>query len=151
ERVPCTRARLGAWNDTTHAASPVCCSGSLSLCDSNPRTYRGCIRLKTYVLRDLLPPIPPVAILPTSILPQQVDPLVGPPRFQAVDGFIAHHRLAAERDIEVDLTAEEAETALRGDPFLHQRIAGVLLYRAQPPGDRHTVLLGEPCHGRAPV
>jgi hypothetical protein len=73
-----------------------------------------------------LPPIPPIPILPAPILPQEVDSVLGPPYFQAVDRFIARHLLAAERDIEVDLATEEAETAFRGDSFLHHRIAGVL-------------------------
>src|SRR5262245_10979262 len=40
--------------------------------------------------------------------------------------IITRHLLAEELDIEVNLSAEEAETAFRRDPFLHQRIAGVL-------------------------
>ena len=34
----------------THTQTPRMCGGSLSLCDSNPRTHRGCIWLKTQVL-----------------------------------------------------------------------------------------------------
>ena len=56
------------------------CIGSLSLCDSNPRTHRGRIRLKTQVLREIFPPIP---VLPAPVLPQQVDPVLRPPDFQA--------------------------------------------------------------------
>src|SRR5215475_7740627 len=96
----------------------VTCSRSLSLCDSNPRTHWGCIRLKAYVLRDLLAPIPPIAILPAPVLPQQVDSVVGSPDFQAVHRFIACDLLAPDGRIEVDLAAEEAKTALGGDPFL---------------------------------
>jgi hypothetical protein len=73
-----------------------------------------------------LAPIPPITILPAPVLPQQVDPVVGSPDFQAVYRFIARDLLATEGHIEVDLTAEEAKTALGGDPFLHHRIAGIL-------------------------
>lgn len=66
--------------------------------------------------------MPPGAILPATICPQPVDLLVGTPDFQAVDRFIARNVLAAERRIEVDLTAEEAQTALGSDLFLHQCI-----------------------------
>src|SRR6266581_1167392 len=107
----------------THTEITLCCSGSLSLCDSNPRTHRGRIRLKAQGLRELLPPIP---ILPAPILPQEVDPVLGPPDFQTLDRFIARHLLAAEGHIEVDLATEEPQTALGGDPFLHHRIPGVL-------------------------
>jgi hypothetical protein len=57
----------------THTQTPRMCGGSLSLCDSNPRTHRGCIWLKTQVLQELFPPIP---ILPAPVLPQQVDPVL---------------------------------------------------------------------------
>jgi hypothetical protein len=52
--------------------------------------------------------------------------VVGPPDFQAVHRFIACDLLATEGYIVVDLAAEEAQTALGGDPFLHQRIASIL-------------------------
>src|SRR6266700_4764291 len=107
------------WDPLPTRTAPqkrICCSGSLSLCDSNPRTHRGRIGLKAQVLRQLFPPIP---ILPASVLPQQVDTVLRPPDFQPLDRFIARHRLATEGHIEVDLTAEEPKTALGGDPFLH--------------------------------
>ena len=87
----------------------------MSLCDSNPRTHRRRIGLKAQVLRDLFPPIP---VLPAPVLPQEVDPVLRPPDFQALDRFIARDLLATEGHIEVDLTAEEPKTAFGSDPFL---------------------------------
>src|SRR6478672_10351323 len=102
---------------STAPQTMLSCSGSLSLCDSNPRTHWRRIPLKAQVLWELLAPISPISILPAPILPQQVDPVLRPPDFQALDRFITRHYLAPERDIEINLAAEEAETALGGDPF----------------------------------
>src|SRR5688500_18352379 len=70
------------------------CSGSLSLCDSNLRTHRRRMWLKATVRRECLSPIPPVAILPPTVFPQQVDLLVSTMGFQAVDRFITRDVLA---------------------------------------------------------
>jgi len=64
--------------------------------------------------------------LPSTIFPQQIHLLVGTPGFQAVDRFIARDILAAERRIEVHLTAEQTQTARWADPLLHHLIAGIL-------------------------
>jgi hypothetical protein len=75
----------------------------------------------------------------------------GPPDFQALDRFITRDHLVTERPIEVDLAAEEIETALGGHSFLHHGIARVLFQEVADLRDGHTVLLGEPRHGRASV
>src|SRR5215468_4000463 len=73
----------------------------------------------------------------------------GPPDFQALDRFITRDHLATERPIEVDLAAEEIETALGGHPLLHHGIAGVLFQGVENPRDSHAVLFGEPRQGWA--
>src|SRR5215831_15745338 len=75
----------------------------------------------------------------------------GPPDFQAIDRFITRDHLVTERPIEVDVAAEEIETALRGHPFLHHGIAGVLFQGVEDPWDGRPVLFGEPRQGRAPL
>jgi hypothetical protein len=57
-------------------------------------------------------------MLPSTIFPQQIHLRVGTPGFQTVDRFRACDRLAAERRIEVHLTAEQTKTARWGDPLL---------------------------------
>src|SRR5215467_8596321 len=75
----------------------------------------------------------------------------GPPDFQALDRFLTRDHLVTERPIEIDLAAEEIETALRGHPFLHDGIAGVLCQGVEDPRDGHAVLCGEPRQGWAPL
>src|SRR5262249_4150575 len=75
----------------------------------------------------------------------------GPPDFQALDRFITRDHLVTERPIEVDLAAEEIETALGGHPFLHHGIAGVLFQGVEEPWDGHAMLFGEPRQGWAPL
>src|SRR5262245_44625872 len=82
-QLPPVSTRVSATG-LTHTQIVLCCSGSLSLCDSNPRTHRRCIRRKPYVHRDLLAPIPPIAILPAPVVPQQGDPVHGHRDFQAL-------------------------------------------------------------------
>jgi len=77
--------------------------------------------------------------------------VLGPPDFQALDRFITRDHLVTERPIEVDLAAEEIETALGGHPFLHHGIASVLFQGVEDPRDGHAVLFGEPRQGRVPL
>jgi hypothetical protein len=95
--------------------------------------------------------MPPIPILPATVLPQQIDLLVGTPGFQAVDRFLARAVLTTQYHIEVDLTAAEAAPALGGHLLLHHRIPSLLCQRVSDPRDRHAGLLGAPPQRRVPA